>query len=100
MKTLITAAAFAAVSATSAAAWTIDQCPDIADASYHIVEARDAGTDKGEVYVIIAKSDMADDVTALLLMIADMAYDNNATTPNQMKRIVLTECRNQFSISS
>ena len=103
MKTIIAATAFAAtaaLSATTASAWTVDQCPYIADAAHSIVEARDDGTEKAEVYITIARADIADDIAALLLMLVDLAFDNRGTTPDQMKTMVLIECVNQFAVNS
>ncbi len=98
MKTLITAAAFAAVTltATTASAYTVENCPAIAETAGALTEARDGGLSRRLTKVMVQTTGFKPGIEKMLLEITDVVFNSPTITPDVMEFITLQTCVDQF----
>ncbi len=99
MKTLLTAAAFAVATftATTASAYTVRDCPAIADVAGAVTEARDGGLSLKLVRVMVQTAGFKPDVEKMMLEITDVAFRSPSITPEVMEIMTLQICVDGFS---
>jgi hypothetical protein len=99
MKNIITAAVIAAATftATTASAYTVRDCPALADVAGAVTEARDGGLSLKIVRLAVQSSGFKPDVEKLMLEITDLAFRSPSITPEVMELMTLQVCVDQFS---
>jgi hypothetical protein len=89
--------AVATFTATTASAYTVRDCPAIADAAGAVTEARDGGLSLKLVKVMVQSAGFKPDVEKAMLEITDLAFRSPSITPEVMELMTLQVCVDQFS---
>jgi hypothetical protein len=99
MKNIITAAVIAAATftATTASAFTVRDCPAIAEVARAVTDARDGGLSLKLVRVMVQSAGFKPDVEKSMLEITDLAFRSPYITPEDMELMTLQVCVDQFS---
>ena len=100
MKTIIAAAALAVTTATSAAAYGVEDCPAIAETVGAITEARDNGASRSQVLRTLLDSGIEDQtILQFLLSVTPLVFETDYG-PEVFEELVFLNCVDSFSLSS
>ena len=99
MKNIITAAVIAAATftATTASAFTVRDCPAIAEVARAVTDARDGGLSLKLVLVMVQSAGFKPDVEKSMLELTDLVFRSPSITPEVMELMTLQVCVDQFS---
>jgi hypothetical protein len=92
--------AVATFTATTASAYTVRDCPAIADVAGAVTEARDGGLTLKIVRVMVQSAGFKPDVEKMMLEITDLAFLSPSITPEVMEFMTLQVCVDGFSVGS